>query len=239
MRGASARAASGSPIDDLAALFGLLLSRRHELAEPTPELAVALQQKLDSVQAESLGVSPEDMLRLPRWCTSGYQEVYSSSDMTLCVFFLRAGASLPLHDHPGMHVFGRLLFGRMRVINFDPMPEAPPPRRAPRGSFLATLRCDEVMGPRPMTYGLGPGEGNYHELHALEDTAFFDVLAPPYDPWAGRDCTYFHRAPVEDQGDDEGQHWVLMPVGQPELRMGALDYRGPSMAALADRKSVV
>merc|ERR1712232_741163 len=75
-----------------------------------------------------LGVDPSDVTRMrAKVC---YQEVYAGPSMTMCVFLLRAGGVIPLHDHPGMHVFGRLLFGRMRSISLDleePNDEALPP----------------------------------------------------------------------------------------------------------------
>merc|ERR1712100_294971 len=89
---------------------------------------------------------------------------------------------------------GRLLFGRIRVLSLDPEPttdgrSSRPP--GPEGSKWASLRSDRTIGPDPVTYMLGPEEGNVHELQALEDSAFFDLLTPPYDPDEGRDCTYY------------------------------------------------
>merc|ERR1719162_2546335 len=105
---------------------------------------------------------------------------------------MAAGARIPLHDHPDMHVFGRLLHGRMRVLSFDPEPyplvQQSTDSRLPAGSCWARRRPDEILGPEPTTYGLGPEDGNLHELHALEDCAFFDVVVPPYNPAEGRDC---------------------------------------------------
>lgn len=235
MRGGSAGMALD---DDFAALIDLLLRRRRELPEPSPELIAALRGRLDCLRGECFGVTPADLARLPERYSCGYQEVLSSRDMTVAVFFLRAGTSLPLHDHPGMHVFGRLLFGQMRVLNFDPVPGSPPPVGGPEGSFLATLRDDAVLGPHAVTYGLGPNEGNYHELHALEDTAFFDVLSPPYDEYAGRDCNYFRRERVAEDGEADarpGRLEILVPIRAPYLKMGTLEYRGPYLGALAER----
>jgi hypothetical protein len=39
----------------------------------------------------------------------------ADEDFTLGIFTIPAGRSIPLHDHPGMTVISRLLFGSLRV----------------------------------------------------------------------------------------------------------------------------
>ncbi|CAE8639982.1 unnamed protein product, partial [Polarella glacialis] len=51
------------------------------------------------------------------------------------------------------------------------------------------------MGPQSTTYSLAPEEGNLHQLEALEDCAFFDIVTPAYDASLGRDCTYYAVTP--------------------------------------------
>merc|ERR1719410_2910914 len=63
-------------------------------------------------------------------------------------------------------------------------------------SRWAVLKSNRVIGPEPVSYSLGPCEGNMHELHALEDAVFFDIIFPPDNPCESRPCTYFAPAPV-------------------------------------------
>mmetsp|Transcript_60053 Transcript_60053/g.110334 ORF Transcript_60053/g.110334 Transcript_60053/m.110334 type:complete len:347 (+) Transcript_60053:113-1153(+) len=250
----------------VADLFQFLSRERKGLEVLSPELVDALYKKLGVIQAADLCVRQEDALQLRTGI--GYQEVYSSPEMTLCIFLLRAGASIPLHDHPGMHVFCRLLFGRMRILSFDPEPssdafssrgagalaeEAPcsawrhgsggrggsagrlerheaaslaSAERAPGlpfGARWASLHSDEVLGPEPSTYSLGPDKGNVHELEAMETCAFFDVVVPPYDPGAGRDCTYYLR-----EKDDGTGRCILLPTIFAHFATETLRYRGPA-----------
>merc|ERR1740121_2693218 len=146
--------------------------------------------------------------------------------MTLCIFVLRRGAKIPLHDHPDMHVFGRLLFGRLRVRSYDP--EDPEPWSWAQswedpfggsGARRAKLRSDSIVGPAPTTYSLQPGAGNIHELEALEDSAFFDVLTPSCDPRGERDCTYYSR-----DGPEDAQSCVLTPTEPIGFYMDSLRY---------------
>ncbi|CAE7225891.1 unnamed protein product [Symbiodinium sp. CCMP2456] len=148
---------------------------------------------------------------------------------TICIFLLRAGAQIPAHDHPGMHVFGRLLFGRMRVRSYDfidggesGVGESDEPRRA-------HYYGEEVLGPAPVTYGLGPEEGNIHQIEAVDDCAFFDILTPPYNPCGGRNCNYFEVSADSHRSDSRsaGSGYFLKPVLRPEFGMAARHEHGP------------
>ena len=41
------------------------------------------------------------------------QSVFESEAFDIVVFLLPAGASIPLHDHPGMTVFSKILYGEL------------------------------------------------------------------------------------------------------------------------------
>ncbi|CAE8587013.1 unnamed protein product, partial [Polarella glacialis] len=176
-----------------------------------PGPAAAIRLRLDGLHADDLCLRPEHAARIA--CRSGvaYQEIWSSSQMTICIFLLRAGARIPLHDHPGMRVFGRLLFGRMRVLSFDLAEELPAEGGAP---VRAKCYGRKVLGPEPVTYGLGPEEGNVHELQAIDHCAFFDILTPPYDVARGRDCTYYRC--LEDAASGG---YFLEPMPMSNFRM--------------------
>jgi len=207
-----------------AALFRFLQRERESFAADLPELpprlASGLREHLDELSADDLQVRPEDAAGVQSRSGIAFQDVYSGRDMTLAIFILRAGARIPLHDHPGMHVYGRLLFGSMRVLSFDLEPSSGRRRRV----LKASLRSDEVIGPAPTTYWLGPSAGNLHELEAIEDCAFFDVLAPPYDPYFGRNCNYYRR----EEADGTDGRCTLVPVNMWDFDMQSLKYRGPA-----------
>ena len=106
-----------------------------------------------------------------------YYPVKETEVFTLAVFALPAGLRLPLHDHPEMTVLCKPLIGRYRQTVMRPG---------------AAREAEEVV--------VAGGEclllesGTIHEVEALEDAAFLDLVLPPYsDSEADRKIKYFDR----------------------------------------------
>lgn len=126
-----------------------------------------------------------------------YLHVHESDDFTLAVFCLPTAATIPLHDHPGMVVLSKLLYGSMHVRSYDWEEKNNEAALASRitGPRNARLVLDKVVtaGDEPMALFPTTG-GNIHAFTALTPCAVFDVLAPPYMPDNGRDCTYYSES---------------------------------------------
>lgn len=194
------------------------LSQRTEGQFQQQQFLHCLQELLGTLTAEDFNVSKADVLP-----GVGYQEVYSGPEMTVCVFTLSAGMKLPLHDHPQMHVFARLLLGQLRVTSYDLIPNPGLQEEWPRE---VVLEGNILFDSAPATFSLGPERGNLHELVALEDCAFFDVLFPSYDSAAGRHCTYFKH-----WVDPASQRHYVTPEQPSGLSMHQRPYRGPPFGA--------
>jgi plant cysteine oxidase len=91
----------------------------------------------------------------------------------------------PVHNHPGMHVFTRVLFGTMHVDEYAVE------EKVSAGIFRVEKTTSTAV--KGDVRVLTPERGNIHSFRALDWTAVFDVAVPPY---AGTDrpCQYF--APV-------------------------------------------
>lgn len=161
------------------------------------------------------------------------------------IFIFPPHSRIPLHDHPGMCVLSRVLYGSLTRRSLDlARPEDAAQQNPttsnsssswfswnnttrskrhkveyPEGTRLAYKnRIDTLHAPECTM--LFPFEGNLHEFVAGEyGAAVLDVLLPPYDPDHHRDCTFYETQPCDQQvildSSPRDPVWAL-PTAQPE-----------------------
>ncbi|EPY24077.1 hypothetical protein STCU_07335 [Strigomonas culicis] len=169
----------------------------------------------------------------------GCSTLFESDAVTLCWFVVPPGRVLPLHDHPNMTVWQRILFGNLHItsIDFD--------RSDPSGETGVVVHAGEIVGQETgAAGGFTPEEGGgvLHELENREESLpalFIDIISPPYyrAPY-NIPCTYYtaqkegtekpHPAPVGDSG-------IIGDVrlGDRVRLLKRAHYTGPSMNAFA------
>ncbi|XP_062299066.1 LOW QUALITY PROTEIN: 2-aminoethanethiol (cysteamine) dioxygenase a [Scomber scombrus] len=184
-----------------------------------------------------------------------YMHICETDVFSMGVFLLRTGASIPLHDHPGMNGMLKVLYGKVSVRCFDKLENdltvgAPPPRFDPpvsscqtsslrRSVLRSVVEYSETSGPCLLT----PRRDNLHQIDAVEGpAAFLDILGPPYNPDDGRDCHYYRVLQTVDEGETDGkgddqekqeekneqEEMWLLEVPQPEdFWCGGEPYPGP------------
>ncbi|KAK6921109.1 Cysteine oxygenase/2-aminoethanethiol dioxygenase [Dillenia turbinata] len=179
--------------------------------------------------------------RVARWAQPiTYVDIYECDSFTMCIFCLPSSSVIPLHDHPGMTVLSKVLYGSMHVKAFDWV--EPTRIQISNGPVrLAKLVADKVVTPESGTSILYPKTGgNLHCFTAVTSCAVLDILAPPYSEAAGRKCTYYSDRPysitsreneTEISGDGKGEEYAwLAELGTPaDLCMRQGTYTGPTI----------
>ena len=105
------------------------------------------------------------------------------------VFMIPPRKIIPLHDHPGMTVLSRVLFGDLDVLSLDWVGDR---ATSARQGGIARVRTEkQINGPSLCT--LEPDRENLHSFGGGEEKgcAILDIITPPYDDRAGRSCTYY------------------------------------------------
>lgn len=173
-----------------------------------------------------------------------YMHICETPAFSMGVFVLRAGASIPLHDHPRMNGMLKVLYGKVSVHCFDKLdcegvapPEFEPPLTPQQAPSLcrAVLRCVSEYSASSAPCLLTPQRDNLHQIQAVGGpVAFLDILAPPYDSDSDRDCHYYkvlQPSAPGSHGPDRPEETWLMEIPQPEdFWCGGEVYPGPPVS---------
>ncbi len=144
-----------------------------------------------------------------------HTDVYESEHVSVSIFSLRdSGCKIPLHDHPEMRGFLKVIHGSVRVTYFSLLQSSEEELLSlPPSGFSRPLRPHERRMLKPVLLkGTGqklvsagdpacfltPLNGNIHEVEAVGGMAsFLNVLIPKYEPPV-RDCHYYQTLEAAD-----------------------------------------
>ncbi|KAA8516893.1 hypothetical protein F0562_017289 [Nyssa sinensis] len=211
---------------------------------PAPTDVQRLCHILDGMMPEDVGLSRDlqffkqsAVKGIPRVTTT---TIYKCDNFSLCIFFLPATAVIPLHNHPGMTVFSKLLVGTMHIKAYDWVdPANSDDSVSPSQLRLARLKANNVFKAPCNTSVLYPTSGgNIHEFTAITPCAVLDVLGPPYSQEDGRDCSYYKDTPYNafsngetEVAEEEGERYGwLEEIEMPkDSEMDGIEYLGPQV----------
>ncbi|XP_074576035.1 plant cysteine oxidase 2-like [Curcuma longa] len=211
---------------------------------PSPENVDRLRSLLDTLKPDDVGLSPNS----PYFQNCGidgpppvtYLHLYDCLNFSIGIFCLPQAAAIPLHNHPSMTVFSKILLGSMHIKSYDWVndPQSSNVKiKSSSGACLAKVNTDAVFTAPRRTSVLYPTTGgNLHCFTAVTSCAVLDVLGPPYNDDEGRICTYYKEYAFLSfpgdatlaSGDNEEHAWLEERGSEPDdLVVRSAEYRGP------------
>ena len=127
----------------------------------------------------------------------------------MAVFILPQGHTLPLHDHPHMSVFSKVLYGQLQLKSFTSMDDNANSNDNDKRRLVRSDSVNDVKTSHDPAWCLTPSDGNYHEFHALTPCVVFDCLLPPYEE-PERCCNYYKCVPAVS--DSSSLVYELLPL---------------------------
>ncbi|CAN4086064.1 unnamed protein product [Withania somnifera] len=136
-----------------------------------------------------------------------YIKLHECNKFSIGVFYLPPSGVIPLHNHPGMTVFSKLLVGTMHVKSYDWVQShnhqfSHCHGQQESGMRLAKVHVDaDFTAPCNASVLFPESGGNLHCFKALTDCILLDVLGPPYNEAEGRHCTYYQDYASDTSSD--------------------------------------
>lgn len=172
-------------------------------------------------------------------------EIFENQTVSIGVFILKEGASIPLHDHVGMYGVLKVLYGSLNVQSYTPIDlpgQANKSLPLHQPQYIKARRFPTILlTEKDTSTVLSPTDHNLHSIQTAGGPAsFLDILAPPYDPdgtLSGgevRDCYYYSDiGVVEESSEPSSDIRLLERTSCPStFWCDSMKYQGPDIKHL-------
>ncbi|XP_060582626.1 2-aminoethanethiol dioxygenase-like [Ruditapes philippinarum] len=222
-----------------------VFSRRNG-ASVTSDSLSELRTNLNKVTKDELRIDPhvlEDKIPKEHEAPVTYIRILEDKLMTIAVFVLRQGKSLPLHDHPGMFGLLKVIHGSVTIKTYTPLDPNKYPVPATLSETLADkygrnipvypswYEGDKVCTETDDCCVISPNNKNVHEIISESGTAaFLDVLSPPYNHKSMEDCrpcSYYKEISIDSK--EPNIRYLVKIKSPPEYWCDEVDYYGPQL----------
>ncbi|XP_063992001.1 2-aminoethanethiol dioxygenase [Diachasmimorpha longicaudata] len=185
-----------------------------------------LRALMNDITAEDVKVDKKILDHVENQCAPMCViDIFENQDITIAIFLLKHGVTLPMHDHPGMHGLLKVINGVVKIDSFTI--QIPSSGVIQLDEELTALRhASEIVETNDPACVLTPHDHNLHEISCVNGTAaFLDILSPPYNvdlderERSLRPCTFFRQIAQQ----------LPNPSGDVPVRVKLLAVRQPPM----------
>ena len=140
-----------------------------------------------------------------------------SSVVSLSMFLIRRGFKIPLHNHPNMHGFGKIIYGKGKIVSYT-LNEAKNDDFTAKYEFSKEIKAGDMLL-------LEPNLNNVHEIIASDesDLVLVDLIVPPYES----NCNFYE---ILKQNDDNIVLFKLLDHAPSTYFCESLVYHGPKLS---------
>lgn len=211
----------------------------------TYQLLVSLMSnvKADDLSYNQAEVDRKILVEAP----TAYSKLFENDFFNLSLFSIGPNSRLPLHNHPGMDGFLKVISGKVLIKTFDQLPQdvdKPPsnilssiPYKLKSSSIVPTRRLeDKIISADDQSVALiEPEKGNIHEITVSPDwetgSAFLDLIAPPYDRDSSARSVSYYRILGDSYSSKLSADitWLLVIPPPNDYWCAFIDYKGPEL----------
>jgi hypothetical protein len=150
------------------------------------------KDSLNKVSFDDFFIEPEFRTKILSKDEVEYLDVFKNDHIHVMAIFLPPKAVYPIHDHPQMLGFSKILKGQALIIHYDIIDKEMFYKKISGLKFceLLATQVEKTLLRDNDIDSIYPDKGNLHSIEAVHRTVILDVMFNYYDD-SERHCSFF------------------------------------------------